>query len=248
MHVNLNLQSYLPGFVVVEKAKHHDATEALRLCSVLESGEIAIFDRAYIKFSFLYDLNERGIYWVGRSKRNMVYKTVGQHTEPKGNIKRDEYIILCGPKVRDYPERLRLVEADVEINGKRRRMTFISNNFKWSPNSIAALYKSRWGIETFFKEIKQNLKLSDFLGYNENAVLWQIWTGMTVYILLRFIEHTSSWTHSSFNRLFTVLRGVLWRYLDMWELLKSYGTACGRLRIRGAPDQAYLPGLQPGET
>jgi len=122
-------------------------------------------------------------------------------------------------------------------------MIFITNNFEWSPNSITALYKARWGIEIFFKEIKQNLKLADFLGYNNNAVLWQIWTAMTVYILLRFIEHVSEWTHSSFNRLFTVLRGVLWSHIDMWELLKRYGTASGTIRIRGVPDQAYLPGL-----
>ena len=62
-------------------------------------------------------------------------------------------------------------------------MTFITNNFEWAPGSITDLYKARWGIELFFKEIKQNLKLADFLGYNENAVRWQIWTAMTVYIL-----------------------------------------------------------------
>jgi hypothetical protein len=248
MHLNLNLQSFLPRFIVVEKAKHHDATKAKRLCALLEAGEIALFDKAYIKFSFLHDLTRRGVFWVGRAKDNMVYETVGQHTAPKKNIKRDNRIRLTGTKAKDYPEELRLIEADVEINGKIVAMTFITNNFNWSPNSIAALYKARWGIEMFFKEIKQNLKLADFLGYNENAVLWQIWTAMTVYILLRFIEHTSDWTHSSFNRLFTVLRGVLWRHLDMWELLRSYGTASGNIRIRAVPEQAYLPGLQPGKT
>ena len=243
MHLNLNLQSFLPRFVVVEKAKHHDATKANRLCALLEAGEIALFDKAYIKFSFLYDLTCRGVFWVGTAKDNMIYKAMGQHTVPKKNIIKDVLIRLTGTKAQDYPEKLRLVEAYVEINGKMVKMIFITNNFKWSPNSIAALYKARWGIEMFFKEIKQNLKLADFLGYNENAVLWQIWTAMTVYILLRFIEHTSGWTHSSFNRLFTVLRGVLWRHLNMWELLKSYGTASGTIRIRGVPEQAYLPGI-----
>jgi hypothetical protein len=243
MHLNLNLQSFLPRFIVVEKAKHHDATQAMHLCSILQPGEIVLFDKAYIKFKFLYDLTSRGVFWVGRAKGNMLYETMGQQS--RKNIKRDEHIRLTGTKSDDYPEELRLIEADVEINGKKVTMIFITNNFEWSPNSITELYKARWGIEMFFKEIKQNLKLADFIGYNENAVLWQIWTAMTVYILLRFIEHTSEWTHSSFNRLFTVLRGVLWRHLDMWELLKSYGTASGTVRIRGVPDQAYLPGMIP---
>jgi len=248
MHLNLNLQSFLPRFLVVEKAKRHDATQAMRLCALLQDGEIVLFDRAYIKYSFLYDLESRGVFWVGRAKDNMQYKSMGQHTAPKKNIIRDERIKLTGAKAGEYPEDLRLIEARVEINGTMVTMVFITNNFEWSPNSITALYKARWGIEVFFKEIKQNLKLADFIGHNSNAVLWQIWTAMTVYILLRFIEHVGEWTHSSFNRLFTVLRGVLWSHMDMWELVKSYGTASGTVRIRAVPEQAYLPGLSSFKT
>ena len=48
------------------------------------------------------------------------------------------------------------------------------HNFTWSPYSICELYGSRWGIEVFFKEIKQTLQLADFLGTSENAIKWQI--------------------------------------------------------------------------
>ncbi len=244
MHLCLNLQTFLPRFIVVESAKGHDATKALRLCSNLKSGEIVTFDKAYIKFNFLHDLTTRGVFWVGKAKDNMQYKTMGQHTKPKGNIIRDERIKLTSPQPsKDYPDEFRLIEADVVVDKKIVRMTFITNNFEWAPRSITDLYKARWGIELFFKEIKQNLKLADFLGYNENAVRWQVWTAMTVYILLRYIEYISKWTHSSFNRLFTVLRGVLWSYMDIWKLLEGYGTACGQSRIAGAPEQAWLPGI-----
>jgi len=243
------LQTFLPRFIVVESAKGHDATEALRLCSNLQPGEIVTFDKAYIKFNFLHDLTKRGVFWVGRAKDNMQYKTMGQHTKPKGHIIRDERIKLTSPKpLKDYPDEFRLIEADIILDTKTVRMTFITNNLKWAPKSITNLYKARWGIELFFKEIKQNLKLADFLGYNENAVRWQVWTAMTVYILLRYIEYVSKWTHSSFNRLFTVLRGVLWSYMDIWELLEGYGTAYETSRIAGSPEQAWLPGLMLEKT
>jgi hypothetical protein len=218
----------------------------LALCSNLLDGEIALFDKAYIKFDFLYDLTQRGVFWVGRAKDNMVYRTVGQHSAPKGNIWRDEVIELTGPSARkDYPKRMRLVEAEVEVNGKIVVLVFITNNFEWTARSIADLYKARWGIEVFFKEIKGNLKLADFLGYNENAVLWQVWIAMTAYVLLRFIEYVSKWSGSSFNRLFTLLRGVLWSYIDMWDLTKSYGTASGSPRLGGRPDRVWQPSI-PG--
>jgi len=35
---------------------------------------------------------------------------------------------------------------------------FLTNNTEWASSSICDLYKSRWGIEVFFKEIKQTLQ------------------------------------------------------------------------------------------
>ena len=82
MHLRLNLQTFLPHFLVLKSAKDHDAIEASRLCSNLQDGEIVVFDKAYIKFNFLYDLTQRGVFWVSRAKDNMVYKTMGQHSAP----------------------------------------------------------------------------------------------------------------------------------------------------------------------
>ena len=82
------------------------------------------------------------------------------------------------------------------------------------------------------------------MGYNENAVRWQIWTALLTYILLRFIAWQNEWKHT-FTRLFTALRGVVWRCLDMGSVLKCCGTASDPVRMRGAPEQAYLPGFAP---
>ena len=112
----------------------------------------------------------------------------------------------------------------------------------WAPSSICDLYKSRWAIEVFFKELKQTLQLSDFLGYNETAVKWQIWSALIVHLLLRFIAFQSQWK-GSFTRLFTLLRGILWARLDINALLASYGTARASPRLICHAYQAYLTGL-----
>jgi hypothetical protein len=246
MHLRLDLHSFLPSFVVVKTAKSSDPKEAWAVCAGVKDGEIVVFDRAYVDFKHLYNLKKRNIFWVTRAKVNMQYDVVGQHSVPKGNIIRDVKIRLTGVYTsRWYPQEFRLVEAMVEINGKMKRMTFITNNFDWSANSICDLYKARWAIEVFFKEIKQTLKLADFVGYNENAIRWQIWTALLTYILLRFIAWQSKWSHS-FMRLFTVLRGVLWSCLDISSVLECCGTAGRTVRMRAAPELAYLPGLASG--
>jgi len=51
--------------------------------------------------------------------------------------------------------------------------------------------------------------LSDFLGHNKNAVLWQVWTALILYVLLRFLAFCNSCRHG-FKRFFCLLRSSVW--------------------------------------
>ena len=241
-HMRLNLQSLLPSFVIVDTAGEHDNKRARELCAGIKSGEIVLFDKGYVDFEHLRDLDARGVFWVTRAKDNLAYDTVGAMPashDPK--ILRDEIIQLSNP-TQPAPELLRRVVALVEVDGEEREMVFLTNNLTWSPRSVADLYRCRWQIEVFFKQIKQTLQLADFLGHNANAVRWQVWTALLVYLLLRYLSYVANWGHS-FTRLFTILRAVLWAKLDLRALLDCYGTAKGRFRNLARPDQAYFPGF-----
>ena len=135
---------------------------------------------------------------------------------------------------------LRLVTAEVEIKGKMVKMTFITNNFEWSAFTLCQLYQCRWGVEVFFKEIKQTLQLADFLGYNENAVRWQVWTALLTYLLLRFVAWYNKWKHP-FSRLFTLVRAVLWNFFRLSSIIECCDTVRERKKrvIRGSPETAY---------
>ena len=240
-HMQLNLQTFLPSCAIVKEANTHDSTEAREVCANIREGEVVVFDKAYVDFKHLNHLDKRGVNWVTRSKDNMVYEVIREQTKSKGSILEDQVIKLTGPKPSKlYEQELRLVKAEVLIDGNLKDLTFITNNFNWAPSSIASLYQARWGIEVFFKQIKQNLKLADFLGYNKNAIQWQVWTALLTYVLLRFVAFRSGWKHS-FSRIFTLIRGVLWNHLELNSVLKTCGTASDPPKIRSAPDQAYLP-------
>jgi IS4 transposase len=196
-HMTLNLQSFLPHFASVKSAANNDAKEAKKLCNTLKDGEIVVFDKAYFDYAHLYEFESRRIFWVTRSKKNMKYNIVGQHSKPKKNIHKD-IIIELGNKftASAYSKPFRLVEATVLLDGEEKQLTFITNNMVWSSNSICDLYKCRWGVEVFFKQIKRTLQLADFLGQSENAVRWQIWIALLTYILIRLISYTSKWSGS----------------------------------------------------
>lgn len=246
LHLRLNLQSFLPGFAIVEEASHHDDTRAVALCAGLEDGEIALFDKAYVNFAHLHALSQRGVHWVTRAKDNMAYIVRKRlQRRPQGRILRDDLILLKTPKSREqHPELIRRVEMIVTVDGKEVVMVFITNNTEWAASSVGELYQARWGIEVFFKQIKQTLQLCDFLGHSKHAIRWQLWAALLLYVLMRFLGRTVDWTHS-FSRLLAIARGVVWSRIQLLELLRCYGTAGGGFRMRAACETLYLPGLAP---
>jgi hypothetical protein len=245
-HLRLDLQSLLPRFAIIDTAGDNDNLRAREVCAGIRAGEIVLFDRAYVDFAHLFGLCVRGVFWVTRTKTNIQLRVVKKRIrKPVGNILRDDEVVLKTAQSRgEYPQRLRRVTALVELDGVETEMEFLTNNFVWSPATVADLYRCRWQIEVFFKQIKQTLQLCDFMGHSANAVRWQVWTALLLYVLLRFQAFLHSWPHS-FTRLFALLRGVVWDRFDLCGLLQFYGTAAGPWRMRAQPEQGFLPGFAP---
>ena len=249
MHLRLGLGSFLPTFAIVDTAGEHDNKRAREVCAGLEEGEVVVFDKAYVDFEHLHDLDARGVQWVTRAKDNLRYRTVRNLAVKKGGkVVKDQIVRLTGAKFKHLAGwTLRRVEAWVEVDGEERLMVFISNNSAWCASSVCDLYRARWDIEVFFKQVKQTLKLGDFLGHSANAIRWQVWTALLVYVLLRYAAHIGQWGHS-FTRLFAVVRAAMWERLDLVGLLRSYGTAGGSFTLLGASHAAWLPGFEPPGT
>lgn len=184
------------------------------------------------------------MFWVTPAKDNLAYHVWRKRLrKPSGPILRDDEITLKIPNSRkQYPKRLRRIEAEVEIEGKTVVMVFITNNFDWAASSVCDLYRSRRGIEVFFKQIKQTLKVCDFPGHSKHAIRWQLWSSLLLYVPLRFQARASQWPHS-FTRLFALLRGILWDRFDLRQILDHHGTAGGKWRMCSHPETAYLPGF-----
>jgi hypothetical protein len=106
----------------------------------------------------------------------------GQPDRDNG-ILSDQAIALTGvTSSQKYSESLRRIKF--YDSGTKKTFVFLTNNFRLSAVTVAALYKSRWGIETFFKWIKQHLKILSFWGHSENAVKTQIWIAISSYLIV----------------------------------------------------------------
>ena len=246
LHMRTNVANMLPDFVVIDSAQHHDVKKAPVLCADLLPGDVVVADRGYYSFDFFRELDGRGIVFVSREKRRMKCRVVCATTEaePGKGIVSDERVVLSDWNTsRKYGKEFRRVKAVVEIDGEHREMVFVTNNFTWSANTIADLYKSRWAIELLFKELKQTLQLQSFYGTNANAVKWQIWAALIVHLVMRYLKFESRWS-GSYSRFVGIVRTAIWMKKDLGNLLRFYGTAPPLDSDECSRNVPYLPGFE----
>jgi hypothetical protein len=186
MHTLLDLRGAIPAFIHVSDGKLGDVN-VLDILPI-EAGAFYIMDRGYLDFARLFKLHQSGAFFVTRAKRGMNARRVySAATDRTTGVICDQRIALNGFYVsKDYPEHLRRVKFNDAESGKT--LVFLTNNMTLPPLTIAALYKSRWQVELFFKWIKQHLRIKRFLATSENAVKTQIWCAVSTYVLIAIIK------------------------------------------------------------
>ena len=186
LHALLNLQGNIPEFILISDGKLHDVNVLDYL--VPAPGAYYVMDRGYLDFTRLYALHQAKAYFVTRAKSNFKFKRRYSHEVDKSaGVQCDQTIVLeTYYSFQGYPEPLRRIRYYDENLGER--LVFLTNNFQLPATTIAALYKSRWQIELFFKWIKQHLRIKAFYGTSQNAVKAQIWIAVSVYLLVAIMK------------------------------------------------------------
>ncbi|MEK9139822.1 MAG: IS4 family transposase [Nitrospirota bacterium] len=186
MHTLLDLRGSIPAFIHISDGKMGDVNVLDFL--PIEAGAFYVMDRGYLDFERLYTLHQAGAFFVTRAKRGMNARRVySAKTERTSGVVCDQMIAMNGFYVsNDYPAHLRRIRFKDPKTGKT--LVFLTNNTTLPPLTIAALYKSRWQVELFFKWIKQHLRIKRFLGTSENAVKTQIWCAVSTYVLIAIVK------------------------------------------------------------
>ncbi len=186
MHTLLDLRGNIPSFIHVSDGKVHDVN-VLDLM-IPEPAAIYIMDRAYLDFERLFTLHDSSAFFVTRAKANSDLRRIYSAPSDRAQgIICDQTVALSGfYSQKRYPHHLRRIRFKDPETGKT--LIFLTNLFGPPPTTICELYKARWQVELFFKWIKQHLRIKKFYGTSENAVKVQIWTAVSVYVLVAIIK------------------------------------------------------------
>jgi hypothetical protein len=188
MHTLLDYDGNLPAYVNITDGKTADNKGPYNV--PLLKGSVIVADRFYNDLSLLNVWDSKGVYFVIRHKENLQYTVIKENNLPDNkheHILKDEIIELKNDSSKEkYPKRLRRVAVWDDVN--KQVIELITNHMNWTANTIGELYKSRWQIEIFFREIKQLLHIKSFIGTTENAVMIQIWTALITILILKSLK------------------------------------------------------------
>ena len=188
MHTLLDYDGNLPAYVNITDGKTADNKGASDI--PMHKGSVIVADRFYNDFPLLKVWDSNKVFFLVRHKENLQCIKIKENDLPDdryGHILIDEIIELKNNSSKEkYPNRLRRIAVWDEKN--RQTIELITNQFSWTANTISELYKSRWQIEIFFREIKQLLKIKTFIGTSQNAVMIQIWTALITILILKFLK------------------------------------------------------------
>lgn len=219
MHTLLDYDCLLPEFVNITDGKVSDNKAAFDMA--ISPFSIIVADRGYCDYALLDHWDSTDVFFVVRHKDNIRYTTVKELPLPEKraqNVLIDEIIEFELPAAKaKYPGRLRRIAVWNEEHGYV--VELLTNNFTLAAATIAALYKARWEIEIFFRNLKQLLRIKSFIGTTRNAVETQIWTALTTMLLLCWLKRIARYKWALANlvvslRLNTFTKIDLFKWLD----------------------------------
>jgi DDE family transposase/uncharacterized protein DUF4372 len=220
LHLMLDHDGYLPKYAVITTGKKHDITVARQLD--FEAGTIVVVDKGYADYAWWQRQDERGVFLVTRLREDAKYRVEKEREIPESHQQRilsDQEITMLGyGQLGEKGLRLRRIEVWDEK--RQEKFVFVSNHMRLAASTIDRIYRERWQIETFFKSLKQLLKIKTFVGTSENAVLTQIWTALIAMLVLRWLKLKATYGWSLSN-LLALLRQQLFVYRDLYQWLND---------------------------
>ncbi len=214
LHMLLDGHGLLPDDSWITDGKAHDLEFARE--QKFEPGTVILVDRGYNDYT-LYDAwHASNCFFVTRLKKNAVYEVLEQREVPKSKTERiisDQVIQLKGTRFR--ARRIEFYDEE-----KDEYTQILTNNLKFAADTIGQLYRLRWEIEIFFRDLKQNFHIKSFVGTTPNAVLIQIWTALLAILIAKFMKMRAAFNWS-FSNLIALFRVNLLNRMDLDQWLNE---------------------------
>jgi len=201
VHMMIEQHTDLPVHAELSHANVNDIDQGRTM--PITAGATYVFDKGYCDYNWWYEIHQKKAYFISRFKKNAGIEIQASRTIPESDqelVLEDSVVqfknLRPGGKRINHYYGTALRKIVVHRDDKPTPIILVTNDFSRSAREIAQGYKKRWGIELFFKWLKQNLKIKQFLGRSENAVKIQIYTALIAYLLVYLYRKTQGISQS----------------------------------------------------
>jgi Transposase DDE domain len=157
----------------------------------LSKNDVAIFDRGLKDRNRFKQLSKANKFFVTRiynnSKFELLAPNQGKPLDFENEyiqLENDQLVYLFDRKSRKIDTPFRLIQGALKRKAGNQKIMFLTNMFDLTASEVAEIYKERWGIERFFRIIKQNLNFSHFFAYNLNGIQVMLYMMLIAAIIL----------------------------------------------------------------
>ena len=184
-------------------------------------NEIVAMDRAYINYAKFEELTDLGVVYVTKMKKNLNYEILidCMEQDANGQMQYREQVVVFRKGDINHIARI-ITYVDIKKGKQPKLIPLLTNDFDLPLETIVAIYRKRWQIESLFKQIKQNFPLRYFYGESENAIKIQIWVTLMANLLFSLLQNSlqKKW---SFSGLATIIRIILMYYINLENFLNK---------------------------
>jgi hypothetical protein len=223
VHANIHANEGVPSDIRFTSAATNDSF--MLVPSNYAAGDILSIDRAYIDYTKFEELTKRGVTYVTKMKKNLVYTVESDrmYMSPTGLMECREQRVTFTKHVKDGEDIVHHARIVTYVDIKKTRARLVSlltNDMEMGVEDIVAIYRKRWEIELLFKQLKQNFPLRYFYGESANAIKIQIWVTLIANLLLMAIQKRIKrmW---SFSGLATMFRIMLMYYVNCYTFFEE---------------------------
>ena len=194
VHVGFDLNHSIPTKIFLTDGK---SAERPHVEQILDPGQTGVIDRGYQSYKNFDQWQNEKKHFVCRIKKNATKTVIEAHEISKDSIVFYDAIVLLGAKG------INQTEKEVRVVGYSIASTdywIATDRFDLSAEQIAAVFKLRWDIETFFAWWKRHLKVYHIIARSEYGLMVQMLAGLITYLLLSIYCHELYNEKVSINR------------------------------------------------
>lgn len=204
--------------------------------------EIVAMNRAYVNYEKFEELTDRNVVYVTKKKKSLRYETQVDCMEmnTEGKMEYREQVVVFRKGTVNHIARI-ITYVDMKKDRQAKLVSLLTNDFDMPLETVVAIYRRRWQIESLFKQIKQNFPLRYFYGESANAIKTRIWITLIANLLITLVKNKIKrfW---SFSGLATMIRILLMSYVSIQRFFEQPHKDWDRLitQVKAPPEELSL--------